>query len=187
MKINLIILLIVIFAAGGWTYWQDTQNAPQVSDYVPKETNSTLEVVDDIQFNLIDDETINLYEIKNKTIIIHFWATWCAPCLVEFPNIIKLAQQTKKDVVILAVSTNEKKEDIDRFLNKLDLDIPKNLMIAHDPDKTITQDTFKTIKLPESFILTPDYGIYKKIIGASDEWISDQKIKMLRSLNDHSG
>ena len=43
-----------------------------------------------INFQNINNETINLNKFKNSLIIINFWATWCAPCIEEMPSLNRL-------------------------------------------------------------------------------------------------
>jgi len=61
---------------------------------------------------LVDDS-------KGKVVVINFWATWCPPCVREFPALIKVYEQYHdKGVNMFAVSMNspEEKADIEQFL-----------------------------------------------------------------------
>src|SRR3989304_1693678 len=56
---------------------------------------------------------------KGKVVVLNFWATWCPPCIKEFPDIIKLYDQYEsKGLQVIAISMNEpdELEDIAEFL-----------------------------------------------------------------------
>ncbi|MEA1882405.1 MAG: TlpA disulfide reductase family protein [Candidatus Marinimicrobia bacterium] len=56
----------------------------------------------------------------NEAVLINFWATWCAPCIEEFPMIVELSNAYKtKGMKIYFVSTDwlERKDDVFSFLS----------------------------------------------------------------------
>ncbi len=110
-----------------------------------------------------------LHDIQADKIIIHFWATWCAPCVVEFPELIALANQDT-DVKILAFSSDRNQQSIDRFIDKYNLDIPDNFQIILDDKQTITRDLFSVFQLPESFIVDKNFILQNHIVGAYQGW-----------------
>lgn len=45
---------------------------------------------------------------KGKVVLVNLWATWCGPCVEEFPDIVKLYNTYKKDgLAVIAVSVDE--------------------------------------------------------------------------------
>lgn len=53
--------------------------------------------------------------IKNKPIVLHFWATWCPTCKFEASNIEKLSKDY--EVITIAVDSGSK-EEIQKYLNE---------------------------------------------------------------------
>jgi thiol-disulfide isomerase/thioredoxin len=41
--------------------------------------------------------------LKGKVVVVNFWATWCHPCQKEIPDLSKLSEKYKQDVVVLGV------------------------------------------------------------------------------------
>ena len=83
----------------------------------PKENKNTI-TLESIKLVKLSGEAIDLGELKNKTVFVNFWATWCKPCIQEMPTIENAqAQLQGKDVVFLLAS-NESVEQIESFKGK---------------------------------------------------------------------
>jgi len=61
--------------------------------------------------NDVDGKPVSLADYKGKTVLIEFWASWCGPCRVENPNLVKQYETYKdKGFDILSVSLDSKKD-----------------------------------------------------------------------------
>jgi thiol-disulfide isomerase/thioredoxin len=142
------------------------QGAPlstQILDRMEKEGPPPLEVKD------IHAKTHRLADYRGKVIILNFWASWCDPCVQEFPPLIKLMETFKGKVIVLAVSADHTLEDMENFLRafkvKSEFFIP-----VWDKDFKLAKQ-FGTESLPESYIIDGEGKLVKKVAGVRD-WMS---------------
>lgn len=159
MKINLLLLVICVGLGLGWTLYSN-QKTPKIA---------ALNTAPNFTYRTLNRETAALKDHKGNVTLIHFWATWCAPCLLELPTLINLAKD-QKNLIVLAIAVKDKPDAITRFLKKIKKSAPENFIIALDPDQTISKALYGTEKLPESFLLTSSHKIARKIIGAEESW-----------------
>lgn len=107
--------------------------------------------------------------------IVHFWASWCAPCVHEFPQLIDLSNQMNGKVVIMAISGDSNQQEIDVFLKSFPEALTaKNFNVIWDSDKQFLK-RWSVNKLPESYIYNQDKKMVKRISGAIDWTTEDAK------------
>lgn len=116
--------------------------------------------------------------LKNKKlIIVHFWGSWCGPCLTEFPEMLDLAEKYEdKDIIFYLISVNDTKIAMNKFLKRFKDKMPKNTVISLDKSGMMLE-LFGTNKVPETFIFTKDGITLRKFVGPqpwSNKGISDQ-------------
>lgn len=170
-----LITFIVLLAVAGFGLWdvyapppREIIRAPVVDDTPPGLT------LPPVSFTDLDGTTHALEDFKGRTILINVWATWCAPCLIEFPDLLKIAQARANDLTLIALSVDADAALIPAFFNRLSgfdralTDLP-NVLIAHDPKKVIAQDILQTVRYPESYLLGPDLTVHRKIVGPLTE------------------
>ncbi len=124
---------------------------------------------------------VSLQSLRGKVVVLNFWASWCAPCQVEIPKQLAMIESLSDDIVLVLLSSDDTTEAMHRFIQKLPPESraalkKENVILAHDKDKTITQDRFQTLRLPETIIITPEGHMDRKIVGDSVDWQS-QKMK----------
>ena len=113
--------------------------------------------------------SVSLGELRGKVVFLHFWATWCPPCLVELPGLQRFVEGLDKgQVALLAVCVdNERPSRIGDFLKSWGAEIPVYL----DPGGSLAR-RFGTIRFPETYILDHEGCVCRKVIGAGDWKIS---------------
>jgi cytochrome c biogenesis protein CcmG/thiol:disulfide interchange protein DsbE len=155
------------------------------SDYSPELTsieNQTQKIEDletkglqDFEAQAVDGSSFKLSSIHQKVVILNFWASWCGPCVQEFPSLLKLVEETNGQVALIAVSLDNDEKQMADFLRNYNVSNP-NIFLLKDPSYKLAE-SFGTMKLPESYILNSDRKLIKKVSGSID-W-SNEEIKNL--------
>ncbi len=72
----------------------------------------------ELAFKTLGGETINLRDLQGKTVLLVFWATWCAPCVAEVPRLIEVSEKFRgrNDFVLLGISRDFEEDSLRSFL-----------------------------------------------------------------------
>ena len=97
--------------------------------------------------------------VKNNYTLINFWASWCGPCRIEHPILMKLSAEN--NLKILGVNFKDKKELARKFLK--DLGNPYNFLLKDVEGKKSV--IFGIYGIPESLLINNDNIIIKKFVG----------------------
>lgn len=186
---NLFIAAVVVGLAltGSWMMERaDLSDAPP-----PEATDAALNpnaaaLVPDFEFATLDGQSMSIRTLAGKTVLLNFWASWCAPCQTEFPMLLALAAREKDNLVLVAVSVDHDSDARDKFLARMsedyaDLYPAANVLLVDDAPKAIAQDLFQTIRYPETILIAPDQTMVEKIAGEID-WTGSEMAQKLASL-----
>ena len=121
--------------------------------------------IDKIQLETFNDENYFTNEIfeKNNFTLINFWASWCSPCKIEHPFLMKLSKE--KNLNILGVNFKDKKNNAMKFLN--DLGNPYTYLAKDYLGKQSIN--FGIYGIPETILVNNEFIILKKYIGPLSE------------------
>jgi len=65
----------------------------------------------------INGKTLSLADYKGKVVLLDFWATWCMPCKVEMPNVIRVHKRfNKQGFEIIGISLDNDRVALDKFI-----------------------------------------------------------------------
>lgn len=177
LKPLLILAPVVFIIIGSYLYLTQKKQS---------EGQAALEFIEKIKV-LQDTEFVNLNGVKSEisqkspVVILHFWASWCAPCVEEFPQIIELVKQNAGKVEVLAISGDSQVEEIEAFLKSFpEAKKTPHFHIVWDEKKEWVKK-WAVQKLPESYIYKADRHLVKRVSGAVD-WLTEDAKAFMKSL-----
>lgn len=95
-------------------------------------------------------ELVSLEDLRGKVVLLNFWATWCAPCVVEMPSLERLHSRMKeRGFTVLSIATQDKREEVQEFITKAGL----TFSVLFDDGGEVSS-LYKTTGLPETIILS---------------------------------
>jgi thiol-disulfide isomerase/thioredoxin len=110
-------------------------------------------------------------DLKGKVLVVDFWATWCEPCIAEIPKFNKMADEYKgKDVEIVGITVESPKGDIKPKVEETGMKY--TVLVGND---NVVDGFGGLIGFPTTFVVTKDWQIYKKYMGALPD--KDQRIR----------
>lgn len=130
---------------------------------------------------------VTLATYEGKVLLLNIWATWCAPCREEMPSMQRLYDHfAADDFEIAAISIDAPVGQTDAagnpggdplaFAQALGLTFP----ILLNPSGDI-QRIYRTTGVPESFLISRNGVIYKKVAGATN-WDSETNLRLVGRL-----
>ncbi len=98
--------------------------------------------------------------LKDKKILINFWASWCTSCIQELPLLDALKEKYGDKVVFVAINAGEKSNLITKFLKKYKF----NFIHLEDQDRVLSKK-LKVDSLPVTIVVDKDMNIiYREVV-----------------------
>ena len=142
------------------------ENAVKAGDQAP-----------DFSIRTDDGKTVTEHNFGGKLLLVNFWASWCAPCIDEFPALNEMTRKlAPKGLVVLGISQDADENAYKRFLAKN----PAAFLTARDPSKDI-QLNYGTQLIPESYLIDRNGKVLEKFVSSMN-WASPRMIEHVQSL-----
>jgi thiol-disulfide isomerase/thioredoxin len=130
-----------------------SQAAPEVGSQAP-----------DFELASSSGESIRLGSFLGKPVLVNFWATWCAPCVLEMPNIQKYYEKYPGAFAVIAVNADESQVKVERFVKDMDLTFPAVL----DPGSKV-QALYRLRGYPTTYFIDSQGVVRFRHIGMLTE------------------
>lgn len=142
--------------------------------------HSTPEAVSNASFMLADDAgKTSLEDYKGKYVLVNFWATWCAPCRKEMPELDALQKDLGgDDFEVLTIATGRNSPaGIKKFFKDKNI---TNLPRHQDPKQALAAQ-MGVFGLPITVILDPEGREIARMRGDAN-WHSDSAVAIIKAL-----
>jgi cytochrome c biogenesis protein CcmG/thiol:disulfide interchange protein DsbE len=110
----------------------------------------------------LDGDTVDLRDYRGSWVLVNFFATWCVPCQVEHPELVRFSEQhaAPGDAHVISVAFQDEPADLKAFFAENGGDWP----VAVGDTSSIALD-YGVVKLPESYVVAPSGVIVAKVAG----------------------
>ncbi len=107
----------------------------------------------DFEMNVLGGETFRLADEIGRVVVVNFWATWCAPCRVEIPDLVEMQSELADDGVrFVGISVDHEGDDvISDFVEQVGINYP----VIVD-DGSISETFGGVYALPTTFVIDRD-------------------------------
>jgi cytochrome c biogenesis protein CcmG/thiol:disulfide interchange protein DsbE len=160
-KLGVLVIIFLVLALLGYALFGDRETvktSPLVGKDAPEFT-----------LKLFDGKRVSLSEMKGKTVLLNFWASWCMPCRLEAPALEQSWLKYKdKNVVFIGVNVWDENSSASSYIEKFGGGYPQGI----DPEEEIQVD-YGIGGVPETYFIGPSGIITDKYNGPLTEEIID--------------
>lgn len=163
----LVILLALVAAIIFWPVEASANSAVQQ----PQDIESTTlihagDVAPDFTVEMLDGKRVTLSSLRGKVVLVSFWATWCPPCRQEMSHMQEgvIDRFAGSDLVVLPISRGEKRETVEKFIEKMGYGFPVGL----DIDQSI-YSKYASNYVPRSVVINREGEVVYVAVGYDEQ------------------
>jgi thiol-disulfide isomerase/thioredoxin len=119
-------------------------------------------------WTLDNNQRAQLSDLKGKVVVLDFYATWCEPCRIETPHLVRMQQQYGAkglQVIGLNVGGEEDRADVPAFAKEFSIPYP----LAWPNDELVETYLGDNENIPQAFVFDRSGKLLKRFIGYNEE------------------
>jgi cytochrome c biogenesis protein CcmG/thiol:disulfide interchange protein DsbE len=127
------------------------------------------------ELTLTDIEGVShsLADYRGQVVLVNLWATWCPPCKEEMPALESFYNKHKEQgFVVVAINDGDPTKDVLQFVRDYKLTFPVWL----DPTYVATEQAFKSLNLPTSFVIDRNGIVQLQWVGGISRKMLDKHV-----------
>ena len=122
----------------------------------------------------LEGKALRSTELRNRPVIVDFWATWCGPCRASMPHLSKMqSQYEKQGLTVIGMSVDDgAPANVRKYANQLGIKF--TLAMANDE----ILDAYGPIRsIPTTFFINRKGDIVRRVVGYIDGETMDDYVK----------
>lgn len=129
----------------------------------------------DFRLPALDGKLVALSDLRGQVVLVNFWATWCAPCRAEMPEIVRAYERYKsRGFTVLAVNVEEDAPEAAEFAQQYGLPFP----VLLDREGRLSR-AWRLRGLPSSIFIDRSGTVAVVHLGPLTAEMIDQRLKSL--------
>lgn len=158
-------LAVTLAACGSDDDQTSTTESTTSQSSVEAQSGKTHEVepepVPALTLETMEGNTIEIAEQDGQVLLINFWATWCAPCRKEIPDLKALHSDLEGLTVIGVALDRDGAEVVTPFVEEQAINYP----IVLDADRSVESELGPTYGIPTTLVVDPNGQITHRVVG----------------------
>ena len=171
-------LALAVLAWGGTRYQRGLTSQRTGGDQVKLQFFSNPVTVPALSMTTLDGRVLSSADWRGKVTILNFWATWCAPCRAEIPDLVALQGKYGDRLQIIGISEDEEPpEVVKRFVSQYHINYP---VVMKTPE--IDQAFPGIYALPTTLILDRELRVVQRHVGLLNRETTELETRALAGL-----
>ena len=169
LLLGVLLIVALVLPVGAWAvdrmrqHQQSSDDTPAVlgADTATVQTYPPATAAPKLDLTTLDGRRLDLAAYRGRPVLLNFWATWCAPCVREFPLLRRTLEQHSSDgLVVLGVLVNDNPGSARRFVREHGGSWPVGI-----DQGARAAGAFKVVGLPESVFVRRDGTLATRVLG----------------------
>jgi cytochrome c biogenesis protein CcmG/thiol:disulfide interchange protein DsbE len=168
LLLGVLLILVLVLPVGAWAVSRARQQPDHGGE--PATLGADAAVVQrypagtpapKLRLTTLDGRTLDLADYRGRPVLLNFWATWCGPCVREFPLLRRTLDQRRADgLVVLGVLVNDSAGNARKFVREHGGTWPVGI-----DQGAKAAAAFKAVGLPESVFVRHDGTLATRVLG----------------------